>query len=739
MTFTLIPIDRATKKPAVKWKHLRAGESVAVDPARQDHGCLTGARSGVVVVDLDTHGGKDGLGALAARLGGMAQIPATLTVRTRSGGLHLYFAHPGRHVPNSQGRIAEGVDVRGDGGYAKCPPSPGYEIVHLVRPIPCPDWLLAVCVDPSEPDAPPIGSHAATQEDLRDLERRWARTTKRASALAALKALIRGETIAAPGQRDSAVFRLVSRIVKDAPHFSDESLADLFRPSLMAMGAEQGYRDKVEDMARRCHTQPGPPAHERIASERWIVQTPRAEIFYRVGDTYRGPELRETMPEILRQLYPREIEAGRIKLEDLEGRPLGPSQWINRYGESVREVRYEIGRTEPDEVNGDHLILGCANREVPPAYSRQVDAFLRALSPNEKTYLDLMTWIYVARAMPKEPLPCLVLIGPKGIGKSTLAIALAKMWDERQPPTSCEDAFAQFNEGLRTQPLIFADEAWPKLPEGRSLSALIRKQITQRTISIGEKFRSKTTIDGCVRMIFVANDADRFSWGEAFGHHEIEPIAQRFYWIDAPDSALEHVNRLDIPTVISEFAGHAAWIVANMPVPQREGKRLWIEGDMPAMMRRISMRGGPREAVLEWIVFWLLDPQALQSFVTSPLSRIGPFGEVLISVRDLVRGWDAYLSRNRMSVTLAGRALAGITTHIRRVGTQDRVRLSEVDRTILTEYAIQSGHATEQEIADAIALAQGVHVPRRAPLSLVRTLAENAHLPDPNVAVPRIA
>jgi hypothetical protein len=703
-----------------------------VDVARQDHGVLTGARSGVVVVDLDTHGGKDGLGALAARLGGLEQIPETLTVRTRSGGLHLYFDHPGRHVPNSQSRIAKGVDVRGDGGYAKCPPSPGYDVIHLVPPAPCPQWVLATCSDPSEPDALPIGSHRATQEDLRDLDRRWARLAKRAGVLPALRALIRGEALAPEGQRDSTVFRLVTRIIKDAPHFSDESLADLFIPSLSAMHSGADYRDKVEDMARRAHNQPGPPAHDRIPSERWIVQTSRAEIFYRLGDTYRGPESRETMPEVLAQLYPREIEEGRIRLEDTEGRPLGPSQWIKKYGDCVREVRYEIGRKEPDEVRGDQLILGCANREAEPRFSWQADAFLRALSPDEKTYLDLLTWIYVARAMPKEPLPCLVIIGPKSIGKSTLALALASMWSEDRPPVTCEDAFAEFNEGLRHQPLIFADEAWPKLAEGKSLSALIRRQITQRSIALGEKFRSKMVVDGCIRMVFAANDAERFSWGEAFGATEIEPIAERFYWIDAPKSARENVARLDVAAVLREFAGHAAWLVATMPVPQKQGHRLWVEGDMPAMSRRISMRGGPREAVLEWIVSWILDPVALQSHVIKPQSRITSNGEILISVRDLVQGWDAYLARNRLSVTAAGRALSGITARICRVGSEDRIRLSEVDRTIVTLYAIQSGHATEEELAHALNSAKPI------PAAVLR-LVKDAGQPDPNVVVPRIA
>lgn len=74
----------------------------------------TGAVSGIVVIDIDPgHGG-----AINADL-----MPRTAYVVTGSGGLHLYYRHPGVPVPNSQSRLAPGVDVRGDGGYVVAPPS----------------------------------------------------------------------------------------------------------------------------------------------------------------------------------------------------------------------------------------------------------------------------------------------------------------------------------------------------------------------------------------------------------------------------------------------------------------------------------------------------------------------------------------------------------------------------------------------------------------------------------------
>jgi len=88
-------------------------------------GILTGTRSGLVVVDVDpAHGGRDSLSALRSK---GVRLPRTLWARTGGGGWHLFYAHPGRHVANTTGRLGSvtlaGVDLRGDGGYVVAAPS----------------------------------------------------------------------------------------------------------------------------------------------------------------------------------------------------------------------------------------------------------------------------------------------------------------------------------------------------------------------------------------------------------------------------------------------------------------------------------------------------------------------------------------------------------------------------------------------------------------------------------------
>jgi hypothetical protein len=122
-------------------------------------GVRTGAVSGLVVLDIDPdHGGVETLGRVL-RIHG--EFPACRTVRTGSGGHHLYFMHPGGIVRNDAGRrLGPGLDVRGDGGYVIAPPSRhacggGYTVECDGGSIPeLPDSLVTA-LQPPQPSARP--------------------------------------------------------------------------------------------------------------------------------------------------------------------------------------------------------------------------------------------------------------------------------------------------------------------------------------------------------------------------------------------------------------------------------------------------------------------------------------------------------------------------------------------------------------------------------------------------------
>lgn len=91
--------------------------------------------------------GLDALGQLQTEHG---LLPETLTTRTGSGGLHVWFSGPGGEANRARVRLdgrPAGIDVRGTGGYVLVPPSGhasggGYEWERWAEPVEAPGWLL---------------------------------------------------------------------------------------------------------------------------------------------------------------------------------------------------------------------------------------------------------------------------------------------------------------------------------------------------------------------------------------------------------------------------------------------------------------------------------------------------------------------------------------------------------------------------------------------------------------------
>ena len=76
-------------------------------------GVPTGPAAGFWALDMDRHGGPDGIATIAT----LGELPDTVEVDTPSGGRHALFASEvARPMANTAGRLP-GVDTRGAGGY----------------------------------------------------------------------------------------------------------------------------------------------------------------------------------------------------------------------------------------------------------------------------------------------------------------------------------------------------------------------------------------------------------------------------------------------------------------------------------------------------------------------------------------------------------------------------------------------------------------------------------------------
>jgi hypothetical protein len=82
-------------------------------------GIPTGSPSGFWVLDIDGSEGEAVLDDLQRKYG---PLPSTREAITGGGGRHLLFKYTGP-IQTTVGRIAPGIDTRGDGGYIVAPPS----------------------------------------------------------------------------------------------------------------------------------------------------------------------------------------------------------------------------------------------------------------------------------------------------------------------------------------------------------------------------------------------------------------------------------------------------------------------------------------------------------------------------------------------------------------------------------------------------------------------------------------
>jgi hypothetical protein len=138
--------------------------------------------SGLVVLDLDTAKPgepvpapwsgtevRDGRAVLQTLAEGLREtVPdGTFTVRTRSGGTHLYFATPdGEPLRNTAGRLGWLIDSRADGGYVVAAGSVvalrGYRLVDD-RPVAAlPAWIETRLRQPAAQDQPALTGPALT-------------------------------------------------------------------------------------------------------------------------------------------------------------------------------------------------------------------------------------------------------------------------------------------------------------------------------------------------------------------------------------------------------------------------------------------------------------------------------------------------------------------------------------------------------------------------------------------------
>ncbi|WP_051857069.1 bifunctional DNA primase/polymerase [Streptomyces sp. NRRL S-1868] len=247
--------DRCPRTGRCSEGHLKPEQRATTDPdliracwaqAPYGIGIATGP-SGLVVIDLDvpktnTKDAPDGATTFRALCERAAHsTPTTFTVRTGSGGWHLYFRAPNTgQLRNSAGKLGAGIDTRAWGGYVVAPGTTvsgrPYTALHPHTAVaPLPAWLHTKLAPPPRP-----------------VPRLCTATTAAAAAISApayVRAALRNETSAVATAPEGSRNRVLVRAARALGRFiaSGDLARDVVEEALNEAGQTAGLT------ARECH------------------------------------------------------------------------------------------------------------------------------------------------------------------------------------------------------------------------------------------------------------------------------------------------------------------------------------------------------------------------------------------------------------------------------------------------------------------------------------------------------
>jgi hypothetical protein len=626
---TTVPLQTGSKIPAVRWRDLAPGESQPDRAGTQGRALLTGSRSsGTIVLDVDVKdGGFQRLEQLESALG---HLPETRTVRTPSGGLHLYFQTDTRlrsvarvnvpGVPIVKG--VDGVDLRAEGGIVVLPGCPrGYVVEedHPIAGLP-PAWLTAL---PKARAAPSPGQPVTIETvkvDDSTLRQRLVDTARarRGDGWGAIRRAAEGSRMFSiqggpPGAllvhgvdefiSKSIVYTLASAEIDGFAWYqvAPDDAARLFAPSLsilrqdvQSIGGESKFTAEhfAEKWSRAC---------EKIAQdvqETFALALDRAEtrqeaeqkaeagtplivqidsVFFVLDDrsrlSYEGPIQPANVSGICAKVWGSdrplvcEDEKGKVK-------PMTPQQIREAYGTSCMRLETEYTATVP-RVDDLNLVNCLPNPPVEAIHSPEVEAWLSLLGGPR-----LLDWI--AWAAPEKcgaTIPALAMIGGSHVGKTLLAESLARA--AGQPKAGDLKAIlGRFRYLLSYGPIVFGDEGLPSI-EGKPATEEFRALVTSPEHLIELKGLDKRmTVRGGVRCIMAANRADRlFSNTGTMNVHDVQALTRRLFVIDVEGE--EKIDRLvSMSNALGRYEGdparsmkvaqHLRWVQLNHTCPPPE-------------------------------------------------------------------------------------------------------------------------------------------------------------------------
>ena len=551
-----------------------------------------------------------------------------------------------------------------------------------------------------------------------------------------MRALLAGEAFAVPGERHDTMLALTYALAQRFRHLQRHEVAALFEKSIAAMREIQSDVDDldavwtaflgaVEDIdkhkkrvaldeqRRRARAEPYTPEDlERIAAKqgwdpseletRWAVQRDGFVWFLNAQGEYEGPFTRDDKLMACKKFLSR-TNARIMDVTERGFRYRAPAEIISEIGtlahKPVLDMRLQYTKFDP--VSGNLYEAICPLRKLKPRFDPQIDEWLKKMCGAH--YEKMVDWIATCPNLSKA-LCAVYLKGDKGSGKTLLPHGLARLWREGGPTTLQVLLKSGFNEELAQCPIIFADEKMPKVRWDDDVTADLREMISTHSRTVNRKNKPVTSIYGAIRLFLAANNSNLLQTSGVLTPADRDAIAERFLYIDIPQTAAMFLNAQ--PSATLEYwldggiAAHALWL-AETHVVKNPGRRFVVEGSLTDMHRLLITAPFWNNHICEFFVRYLLDPTKINSLDHGKNLRVHR-GRLLARSRGIAERWGAVFEHTRIEVETSkiNQALIAISKKDRvqaRYG-QKRLWYQEVEIEQLLAWAADVQWADADEI-----------------------------------------
>lgn len=565
-----------------------------------------------------------------------------------------------------------------------------------------------------------------------------------------LALVVKGDSFAQPGERDDTIFRLACILGERFAEYDPDSIAIHFAPSLSLMSRLAPDCPTVDDVAKKITRKQDDVRAERAAKEQqdedhrtkrtkeaWgncrstpytpeeiaafgdmrhklVIQQDRAfYLFFNGG--YRGPFTDVTVLNAAAvHLSPASTLGAQLYTLTDGGKTVfkGIKQLVDEYGtvadSTVVDLRAQ--RTTYDEGERRIIEATCPLRPITPKYHEDIDRWLYVLCwADPKYYENLKTWLAVVTRL-DFICSALFLTGKKSVGKSLLALGIARLWT-LNGPTPLEVAFGAFNDALAYCPFTFADEQLPKDFRGYTKNAELRLHIQALERGYKRKYLPNSKLIGAIRCMIAAHDKSILRTAEAMSNNEVAGSIERYFYIPTNPEAASFLANLQ-PTThergwvsADKIAEHVLWLRDNHK-HESQG-RFYVHVPDEGLFRALSTQSGVKGALCQWLVSYLLEPKKFDNSAYSNLYVRVKGGKLLANVRGIMATWDTYVGKNERCppTGILGRALAELS-HEARPKHDDkqgvRVNYYVVDLENLFSWAEDNGFAERAQLEAAL-------------------------------------